>query len=893
MTRFIQQCACRGIRPASVVPERFASRPHLVSQLLRNRRVARFLVAPTGFGKATVAYEYAEVVFGFQHVFWISGTSPCFLRDLDAGVLASAVVACDPEASLAVLADVPVLDEEREAAFSMAIDRLMESGCEVIVTCAPAADGWAALQRDRVAVGARDLLVDEEEARVDDLAPFRPAVGLPLAMRVPCLRWGEEGQAALVRGLAAEELPAETRIALWAVLAMGCGSRSDLALLVGSVRAGEIWGFLAQHYPYAGIEADEDTFDAVAVPLPILRAALAPSLDALARIQGRFERDEMVRLVADRMVARGAGRRAAMVMGAFASREAVSAWLGQAGWHLLWADGGAELEELYRTVCRIRVEERAGVNAMMAWARALAGDGRRAIEFARKALGSPQASDTLRAAAALAAYGQGNAAARRAMAEPVESWLARIAQESTLNAHEGALRALASVALADRSGEDPLARWHGVARELLGAAPVEGDLEQALLLAAAWALDAAASTGAFEPGREDASLLAGADLAALASFVAECAERAAAGGSLGLGGREAAAALERIEGALALAGLPGLGERAQAALDEARISMARGGREAAASSRSRRSSAPAGPGADPFAAPCAPAAFPAVSRGDALDVSSRAAAVPLAPPLLHVRLFGAMTVSVGETDVTAALKSRRRARLLLALLVLHRGRELTRERIVAMMWPAADQRTGAKSFYRVWSELSRILAVGGRCPYLVRDRYGCRLDPALLVSDVVDFESLTRRLLFGPATGSLAWEQVILQLQETFDAPLLPAEGGCETVGQFRERFATEMVDGLVAASCRLRRDGEPQGALWFAREALRRDGTREDVYAALMRAQMVSDQRSAALDTFFACRDFLGDSLGLDPSPSLQALYQSLLEGDTAVGERDAISRC
>ena len=360
MTRFIQQCACRGIRPASVVPERFASRPHIVSQLLRNRRVARFLVAPTGFGKATVAYEYAEVVFGFQHVFWISGTSPCFLRDLDAGVLASAVVACDPEASLAVLADVPVLDEEREAAFSMAIDRLLESGCEVIVTCAPAADGWAALQRDRVVVGARDLLVDEEEARVDDLAPFRPAVGLPLAMRVPCLRWGEEGQAALVRGLAAEELPAETRIALWAVLAMGCGSRSDLALLVGSVRAGEIWGFLAQHYPYAGIEADEDTFDAVAVPLPILRAALAPSLDALARIQGRFERDEMVRLVADRMMARGTGRRAAMVMGAFASREAVSAWLGQAGWHLLWADGGAELEELYRTVCRIRVEERAG-----------------------------------------------------------------------------------------------------------------------------------------------------------------------------------------------------------------------------------------------------------------------------------------------------------------------------------------------------------------------------------------------------------------------------------------------------------------------------------------------------------------------------------------------------
>lgn len=871
MTRFIQQSACRGSRPSGIAPARQASRPRLVSRLLRDRRVARCLVAPAGYGKAAVACEYAEVVFGFQHVFWINGTSPCFLRDLDAGVLAAGVLEGDEEAALAVLSGLPVLDEGRAEALSAALDELLAAGCEVVITAVPAADCLGSLQRDRMVVGAADLLVDEDEARDDALTPSLPGAVLSLDARVPCLRWGEEGQADLARGIVREELVADMRLALWAMLVMGRGDLDDVAAVIGDARAQEAWRFLAAHYPHAGIDRAAGSFCAVEMDLSVLRAATASSLDEAARAQGLEGLDALTVLVADRMMARGLVRRAAQAMGAFAGRPTVSRWLGRVGWELVWGGAGAEMGELYQSVCHIRVDERAQVNAMMAWASAFDGDGRAAIEFARKAIGSSYASDALRAAAALAAYGRGNAATRRAMAEPVERWLGHSGEEQGSGA---VLRLLASVALAHERAADPLAQWRLAMERVALASPMAVADERGCLLGAAWALDAAAARGAFEPGREDMAMVGGADMAALVSFAAERIDRIAASGCLGAGAREAAAALERIDGALSLAGLPGLTERGRRALDADRI---------------RRSRAGFGPGRVPSSRPRRAAVpEPTSPVSSATGLRGGFPALDLAPspsvPVLRVRLFGAMTVQVGDADVTGALKSRRKARLLLALLVLHRGRELTRERIAALLWPAASSRSGAKNFYRVWGELSQILSVEGRCPYLIRDRYGCRIDAALCTSDIAEFDSLSRQLLFGPASGALAWEHVLFQIQEAFGSPLLPAEGDCEAVDAFRERFATEMVDGLVAASSRLRRSGEPQGALWFAREALRRDRTREDVYAALMRAQMASDQRSAAVDTFFTCRDFLSDSLGLDPSPSLQGLYQSLLEGDCAL---------
>ena len=60
---------------------------------------------------------------------------------------------------------------------------------------------------------------------------------------------------------------------------------------------------------------------------------------------------------------------------------------------------------------------------------------------------------------------------------------------------------------------------------------------------------------------------------------------------------------------------------------------------------------------------------------------------------------------------------------------------------------------------------------------------------------------------------------------------------------------------------------------------AVRRDGRREDAYIALMESQILSDQRTDALETYFSCRRFLSEELGIDPSLRLVELYRSVIE--------------
>ena len=95
MTGFLKQSSCKGHRPNHLASRRHYPRPDLIARLLRERHVARFLVAPEGFGKTGLAMEYADVVFSFDHVFWINGKSPCFLRDLDRGIISSSLTAAE------------------------------------------------------------------------------------------------------------------------------------------------------------------------------------------------------------------------------------------------------------------------------------------------------------------------------------------------------------------------------------------------------------------------------------------------------------------------------------------------------------------------------------------------------------------------------------------------------------------------------------------------------------------------------------------------------------------------------------------------------------------------------------------------------------------------------
>lgn len=849
MSRFMLQCACRGVRPARVQARRPRSRPGRVSRLLRDRRHPRFLVAPAGFGKAMLAAEYAETVFSFCHVFWISGASPCFLRDLDGGTLASDLRRVDPLAALAVFADVPSLDEQRAAAFASLVGELIDSGIEVLVTAVPSADVPAAFDTDRVVLDSDALLLDDDE--------LPGSVPLPRAERAACLQWGEEGARTLVEGCAAEEVPGDVRAALWAMLAMGRGRRADLRALLGADRADEIWEYLACGYPFLGIDGTEDSFRTAELGEALVVRAFSGSLEAMARSVGCRDRHELACLIADRLVVMGEGERAGRLVAALVPRATAGAWLGRRGWSLVASGAAAEICRLYELSSRTKLEERSAINAMVACAHGQLSHRGAALDFARKTISATLARPTTKAAAALCAFRQGNASVRTRMADWLRDWLegrgpdGEAAPSPAVGPADAVLALLAEVALAGRDSENPVALWARRSRSLReGAMGAEG--LQGCLAAAAWAMDEAASQGIFDRADEGKAQALLPALTELCEWVAAAIEvRIGEGAPIGYGGELAADALARNGTALTALGLPPLPTAAELA---ARTSQSRR-RKAIAASRNPAAAAPSGP-------------VRLLASGSRPEC-----------PLLEVHLFGGVRASIGGREVSAPLLASRRARTLLALLVLHRGCEMAREDLVAMLWPHAKPSTGRKSFYRLWQTLGGILSVDGTCPYLVRDRYGCRLDPALFTSDVMEFEELVRQLLFGTTGLASGWEYLYDRVRTAFAGELAPTETSNEVIAEFRERFSLELTDGLVAASCRLRALGEPQGALWFARAALARDEGREDAYAALMEAQLSAGQRSGAVATYHACRRHLADSLGLDPSKRLGDLYQRVIE--------------
>lgn len=849
MTRFMYQSACRGQRPPRVQALRYRSRASRVALLARERRRPRFLVAPAGFGKAMLAAEYAETMFGFRHVFWVNGASPCFLRDVDGGTMTADLAEVDEQAALVVFADVPLLDEERAEAFAALIDRVAAAGIEVIVTTTPGCDSFSALVRNAVVVRGSQLLLDEGEA------PDVPGAG-DAAARVACLAWAAEGQSALAEGCAHEEMPADLRAALWAMLVMGRGCRGDVRALLGADRGDEAWDYLEGAYPFLGIDGEEGVFRTVSLDLGVVVRSFAGAMESMARAVGCGRRGDLACLLADRILRVGEGARAAQLVGAVAPRAAVGAWLGRCGWELVRQGAAAEVCRLYDVACRTKLVDRAAVNAMVACAHAQLGHRTQALGSARKVLSATLAPDSLKATAALCTLRQGTAEARRRATETLVPWLegrvtAAGADEEPASS-DALLALLVELALLE-SGRQALRLCCQRIVDMSQA--TRADEMEGYLLAIAWAVDAAAACGAVESNVAADDEVSFAVRWALGTVRDRMAEER----PLGYGGEEAVLALDRVGAALEEAGLP---RPAPALVDAA--CAARAARDRAARD------------ADAAASP----ALPVATGGRPMRRSAAAPALlqPTAP-LLEVRLFGGVRAFIGGREVSPKLLASRRSRALLSLLVLHRGCELAREDLVAMLWPRADVRTGRKSFYRLWQNLQSVLSVDGACPYLVRDRYGCRLDTALFASDVMEFEDLVRQLLFGTTIITTGWERAYDQVRTMFSGELAPSEVGNEVIDGFRERFSMELTDGLVAASGRLRAAGELQGALWFARAALERDAGREDAYAALMEAQLVAGQRSGAVATYHACRRYLADSLGLDPSRHLGALYQRVID--------------
>lgn len=874
MPTFVEKCCCRGSRPPGVVGIRHNLRPGITGALLRDRRVARFLVAPKGYGKSTCAYEYAQVVFGFRGVFWIKCDSPCFIRDLDDSTLLDQVRKADPDAKLVVFDDLPALDADRADAFEEVVRTLLDDGCEAIATCAPSVDVVSARFLDKTSIDGFGLLLGDDEVEMESLRgnlPKDEAAGLAAAKRAACLVWDEKGVERLLRGIPEEELPSELELLMFCILAIGEGDLSDLGEFVGEAKAFEDATYLASMYPYLGIDMDAGTFSSVEVPVSGMAALSKMSLSSLSKPSLQKGREDLCFAVADMLCRKGKSQRAAELLRSFSSKASAAKWVARRGWSLL-----SECEALPVAAMTegARGCEGAGIcslNAKRAWACAMLDDVDEAVKASRRVLKSSTATwrETVAAAAC--------PVSDEAPADDLAGHLAKAAvlKGSSTAANEAEARdecwmldwgLLAELELSRSEGHETYAdAFAGSVRCGEPGAVPEGEARAALLASGAWFLRERAASARRDGVASDAADAAP-EVVSVASEMmrllearkpssrplwAECVATDALHAACELwpysfdAAPSAAAMAASRAKALSL-----LSQSAEHRKGGAELQDQKGNYELTHENSFRPASQPA----------------------------SKVAALRVATPSLVLSLFGGFEAWIGSDRSESRQIRRRNAKIALAFLAMNHGREVTKEKLALSIWPNADPESARQNLYVVWAYLKKALSVGGSCPYLISTQSGYKLDSRCVVTDVEAFDDLCKGLLFG-SNDKDVWEELYEKVSCDFGEDLLPEVAGNDHVDSMRARYRTQLVDGLVEAAGRMGQEGESRGAIWFAREALRRDGSREDAYIAMMEAQIASNQRAAALDTYFECRRFLSEHLGIDPSRRVVELYRSVIE--------------
>jgi DNA-binding SARP family transcriptional activator len=247
--------------------------------------------------------------------------------------------------------------------------------------------------------------------------------------------------------------------------------------------------------------------------------------------------------------------------------------------------------------------------------------------------------------------------------------------------------------------------------------------------------------------------------------------------------------------------------------------------------------------------------------------------------LLHICLLGKPALLLdGELH---AFGGPRRAIALLAYLITHRERALSRAALAERFWPDQDDEDARAALRRhLHRVLSALPPAPDSAPWVIADKTTIRWNagaPATI--DTLEFERLGAS---GDRAGAIALYRGDF-LEEFYDEWIVPE----------RERLRERAASYLAALIDEHRRALDYQSAIGYAQTLLRLDPLREDAIRRLMSLRFAAGDRSGALAEFEAFRKRLREELATEAMPETVALRERIAKNELAldVGE-DAAAR-
>ncbi len=230
---------------------------------------------------------------------------------------------------------------------------------------------------------------------------------------------------------------------------------------------------------------------------------------------------------------------------------------------------------------------------------------------------------------------------------------------------------------------------------------------------------------------------------------------------------------------------------------------------------------------------------------------------------LRLITFGRLAVEPVDALVAGGPRPRRLA--LLAILATQGRRGLSRERVLAILWPESTDERGRHT-------LSQTL-------YALRQDLGCdavragpllTLDPALISSDVEDFHA---------SFDARAWKRAAALYAGPFAEGfgLSDATGFEEWLGESRRRFAAEGHQAIEEVAREAEAGGDFRGSLPWRRRLAQAEPLSTRHAIGYAQALLGLGDRAGALEHLSAHAAMVRRELDADPDPALLALVGEL----------------
>jgi DNA-binding SARP family transcriptional activator len=248
--------------------------------------------------------------------------------------------------------------------------------------------------------------------------------------------------------------------------------------------------------------------------------------------------------------------------------------------------------------------------------------------------------------------------------------------------------------------------------------------------------------------------------------------------------------------------------------------------------------------------------------------------------MLHITLLGGFTVRNGDRVVAAPAFGGELSRQLVRMLAVRRGALVSRDELVAGLWPVQAPSDPAANLNAQVSRARRALGTPGlivTAPggYLLRSGTSCTVDIELVTDAVAEARA---HLTAGRHVSARRCYEHALRCWA--GDPLIEDRYADWAAGP-RQRLEQLHLTALEGAAGTALVGGDTVTATAFAEQAVAAAPLRESAHALLIRALAAAGDRAGALDAYARLRRRFTDELGIDPTPQTVALQEALLRGE------------